>query len=86
MPYLFEPPTITVKTVMHGRALVYGYTVSETVWKDANGVWHSQLTPPTETLNAASELLAVSGRPQIVDDTTAADLIAAGIGTCTQIT
>lgn len=85
MPYLFEPPTVHIKTVIHGRSLMYGYDVSETVWKDANGVWQSQLTPATETLNAASRLLAVSGRPQIIDDATAAELIAAGIGTCSSI-
>jgi len=77
---VFFPPTRKQTTMMRG-SLRYSYVVSETVWRDADGVWQHAETPATETLNAASQLLAVSGRPQIVDQDTADALTAAGIGT-----
>lgn len=80
--YFFTPPQRTMKTVMEGtRSLIYSYPVSETVWKDQNGVWQHQETPPMDLLLVATQLLSVSGRPQEVDAETAAELIAAGIGT-----
>lgn len=83
--YLFTPPQRSQRVVMHGRGLTYSYPVSSTVWKDADGVWHAQETPPNEVLEAASVLLAVSGRPQIVPAAIALELIAAGIGQCNPI-
>ena len=84
MPYLFEPPSYNAVNMLEGSLRVT-YPVSETVWKDSNGVWRHAQTPSDDTLAAATHLLAVSGRPQIIDDSTAAELIAAGIGTCTLI-
>lgn len=83
MTYLFEPPTrIQTSTIL--GSLRYSFPVSSTVWKDTDGVWHAQETPPAETLAAASVRLA--GTPQIVSDALAAELISAGVGTCTHIT
>jgi hypothetical protein len=62
-------------------SLRFSYMVSFTVWKDQAGVWHAQEVPQNDALLAASRLLAVSGRPQIVDDQTANELIAAAVGT-----
>lgn len=81
MPYLFAPPTRKETVVLAGRALVYSYQVSLTVYK-TGGQWVAEETPPDEVLVAADRFLAVSGREQVIDDETAAELIAAGIGTC----
>lgn len=81
MPYLFIPPTRTETHVLAGQSLRYSYQVSLTVYKTA-GHWVAVETPATETLLAADRFLAVGGRPQTVDDATAAELIADGIGTC----
>jgi len=81
--FFFTPPQRIQVTMMRG-SLRYSYPVSETVWKDANGVWQHQETPPGEVLDAASVLLAVSGRPQVVSAAIAAELQAAGIGTITE--
>jgi hypothetical protein len=78
--YVFTPPFRTM-TVMMGSVLRYSYPVSETVWRDENGVWQHMETPSNDFLLAASKLLAVTGRPQIVDEATAAELVTAGIGT-----
>lgn len=80
MSYMFTPPQRTQVVVLRG-SLRYSYPVSETVWKDAGGVWRHQETPGPDLLAAATRLLSVSGRPEIVDDATAAELTAAGIGT-----
>ena len=79
--YLFTPPQRIAVNQLE-RSLCVRYPVSETVWKDANGVWQHVECPNETDLAGALELLAVSGRPQIIPDTTAAELIAAGIGTC----
>lgn len=85
MPYLFTPPFRTETVVLWGKSLRYSYPVSLTVYK-TGGQWVAVETPATEVLLAADRILAVSGRPQTIDDATAAELIAAGVGTCTQIT
>lgn len=69
---------------MWGRSLQYSYNVALTVFK-LDGVWQAEETPAVETLEAADRFLSGSG-PQTIDDATAAELIAAGIGTCTQLT
>jgi hypothetical protein len=81
MTYLFTPPQ-RIETTRIAGALRYSYPVSYTVWKDPVLGWQAAETPATETLEAATQLLAVSGRPQLVDDATATELISAGIGTC----
>lgn len=81
MAYLFTPPQRTETVILAGRALRYSYQVSYTVYKLA-GVWTAEETPAAETLLAADRFLASGGRPQTIDDETAAELIAAGIGTC----
>lgn len=80
MAYLYEPPHRMNRVVLAGRSLTYSFEVTYTVWKDVDGVWHSMETPPAETLSAAS--VALAGRPQIISDSLAAELIAAGVGTC----
>jgi len=74
-------PLFRKQTTMLAGSLRYSYPVSFTVWKDENGVWRAQETPAPTALAAATRLLAVSGRPQIVDDQTANELLAAGVGT-----
>ena len=61
-------------------SLRYSYQVSPTVWKDADGVWHSQEYPYDADL-ADAEVVVTRMGPVEVDDATAAELIAAGIGT-----
>lgn len=78
MPYNFTPPGRT-ETVMIRGSLRYSYPVTYTVYHVA-GVWHAVETPAFETLQTADIVLA--GRPQVVDDVTAASLISAGVGTC----
>lgn len=86
MAYLFTPPQRTMTSPLHGSGnLRFSYQVSQTVWHDADG-WHSEETPPAEVLAQADRIMAYPGRPEVVDDATAAELIAAGIGTCLQIT
>jgi hypothetical protein len=77
---LFSPTQRRQVTMMEG-SLRYSYMVSFTTWKDQAGVWHSAETPPHDALLAASHRLSISGRPQIVDDQTANELRAAGVGT-----
>lgn len=84
MAFFFTPPQRQQVVLMEG-ALRYSFPVSETVWKDASGVWQHRETPTMDDLASAQKLLAVSGRPQQVDDATAAELQAAGIGTVTVI-
>lgn len=84
MAYLFEPARWTNTTVLHGRGLRYSFPVSMTVWKDANGVWRQAQTPSYEEMLSAQHWM--QGTPQIISDTLAAELIAAGVGTCTPIT
>lgn len=85
MPYLFTPPQRTETVVLAGRSLRYSFQVSLTALKVA-GVWTAVETPSTEQLLAADRFLAVSGRPQTIDDATAAELIADGVGTCSLLT
>jgi hypothetical protein len=80
--HLFTPPQQTYTRVLAGLGLTYSYQVSETVWKDQSGAWHSGFTPPWEELTA-SQLHYT--RPAIVSDDVAAELTAAGIGTCVPI-
>lgn len=77
---LFTPPQRHMVTMIEG-ALRYSYQVSQTVWKDADGVWHSEETPAGDLLLTAQRILAYGGRPQLVDQETADELTAAGIGT-----
>lgn len=85
MPYIFVPPSRKETVVMWGRSLRYSYNVSFTVYK-TGGHWVAEETPPTETLLAADRFLAAGGRPQIVDDATAAELISDGVGTLSPLT
>lgn len=85
MPYLFTPPFRKETRVLAGRSLRYSYNVSLTVYK-TGGQWVAEETPSSDVLAAADRLLAVSGRPQTIDDATAAELIAAGVGTCSPLT
>lgn len=62
-------------------SLRFTFPVSSCVYKDANGVWQYMEVPPFETLQAAQTVLA--GRPQWIDEATAAELTTAGIGTVT---
>lgn len=78
---LFTPPMRTQVVVMDGN-LRYSFPVSSTVWKDADGVWHAQEVPYDGDLYAAQVVITRSG-PVEVDDDTAAELTAAGIGTIT---
>jgi hypothetical protein len=73
-------PLFRKQVTMLAGSLRYSYPVSFTVWKDATG-WHAQETPAPTALAAATRLLAVSGRPQIGDDQTANELLAAAVGT-----
>jgi hypothetical protein len=82
MAYLFTPPQRTQYVQIEG-SLRYSYPVSQTVWKDGNGVWQAQEAPTATQLGAATQLLAVPGGPCFVDSATAAALQAAGIGTIT---
>ena len=61
-------------------SLSYSYQVSSTVWKDANGTWRALEVPYAGDLIAAQKVITSTG-PVVVDDQTAAELIAAGIGT-----
>lgn len=81
MTYLFEPPTRRQSNQMEG-SLRYSFTTSSTVWR-TDGVWFHQETPAWETLAGADIVMA--GRPQIIPDALAAELIAAGVGVCTPI-
>lgn len=78
---LFTPPMRTQVVSLDG-ALRYSYQVSSTVWKDASGVWHAQEVPYDGDLYAAQVVITRMG-PVEVDADTAAELIAAGIGTIT---
>lgn len=82
MAQQFTPPQITYTEILRGRSLQYSYPVSQTVWKDVDDVWHVASTPSWEDLTAA--LIYFTG-PAVVDDGTAAELISAGIGTCTPL-
>lgn len=77
--WTYTPPQRRNVVALEG-SLRYSFQVSETVWKDANGVWQHQETPSNETLAAASVLLAVSGRPIVVSAALAAELALTGIG------
>lgn len=77
--YLFTPTTRRQVVLMKG-SLRYSFQVSPTVWKDANGVWHSQEVPYDGDLVNAQKVITSTG-PVEVDQTTANELIAAGIGT-----
>lgn len=81
LPVYTFSPLQRKQTVMLQGSLRVSFPVSMTVWKDSSGVWHCQETPSNEVLNAASVLLAVSGRPQVVTAALAAELVAAGVGT-----
>lgn len=83
--YLFTPPQRVQTNLLHGKSLVYKTYISLTVYK-INGVWVAEETPADDTLQLADQLLAVSGRPQIVDADLANELIAAGIGTIEVVT
>lgn len=85
MPYLFSPPLRMETVVLAGRSLRYSYPVSLSVYK-TGGHWVAEETPSNETLLAAERFLALGGRPQTVDDETAAELIADGVGTCSPLT
>jgi hypothetical protein len=63
-------------------SLRYSFYVSPTVWRDSGGAWHVQETPYDGDL-VGSFVLTESG-PVFVDDATAAELTAAGIGTITE--
>lgn len=76
---LFTPDMRKQVVVLDG-ALRYSYLVSPTVWKDANGEWHSQEFPYDGDLEDAQLVVTRMG-PVEVDDATAAELTAAGIGT-----
>lgn len=80
MPYLFSPPQRKQIVILAGRSLRYSYPVSSTVYKKA-GVWVAVETPSTDDLNAADQVLAVTGRPQILDDVTGAAILAQGLST-----
>ena len=82
MAYLFEPDRWLEQVVAHGRSLQYTLRHSKTVWKDADGVFHQAQTPAWEDLTAA---VWFTTTPQIISDAFAAELIAAGVGTCTPI-
>lgn len=82
MSQLFTPPQIVYKQRLYGRSLYYSYPTSQTVWKDQGGVWHTQSTPSWEDLTAAQ--VSYTG-PAVVSDAIAAELVLAGIGTCTPI-
>lgn len=71
--------------MLAGRSLVYGFQVSLTVYK-TGGHWVAEETPANEVLLAADRVLAVGGRSQTIDDATAAELIADGVGTCSPLT
>jgi hypothetical protein len=79
--YLFTPPQRT-ETVLMAGSLSYSYSISETVWKDGDGVWHHLETPTTEVLDAAALHYST---PAIVPNDVAAELITAGIGACIPI-
>lgn len=76
---LFTPPTRN-QVILLERSLRCTYPVASTVWKDANGVWHAQEVPYAGDLATAQRVLTATG-PVQVDAATAAELIAAGIGT-----
>lgn len=78
--FLFTPPQRKQIVTMEGNLRV-SYPVSSTVWKDSSGVWRSQETPSADVFLTAQHVLSVSGRPQTVDQATATELIAAGVGT-----
>lgn len=80
----FTPPLRT-ETVTIAGSLKYSFPVCSTVWKDEFGVWQHQESPSQDVLDRASLLLEVSGRPQVVSAGIAAELIAAGIGTITDV-
>ena len=78
--YLFTPPQRTMTVSLRG-SLRYSYPVSETVWKDSDGVWQHAETPAGDLLLSARRLMAYGGRPEIVDAATALELTLAGVGT-----
>lgn len=77
---LFTPPERTQYVLLEG-SLRYSYPVSQTVWRDADGVYHAQEVPYEGDLVGAT-VITYTG-PVEVDADTAAGLIAAGIGTIT---
>lgn len=81
--YLFTPPTEMRVAVLEG-ALRTSWLECATVWKTADG-WTYAFYPTIDQMASATRLLAVPGTPQPVDADTAAELIAAGIGTVTTI-
>lgn len=78
---LFTPPMRKQVAVIDG-AMRYSFLVSPTVWKDANGVWQVGENPRAAEIENAQRVLTSTG-PVTVDSATAAELIAAGIGTIT---
>lgn len=70
------------QVVQMDGALRYSFDVSPTVWKDAEGVWHSQESPYDGDLRDAQIVVTRMG-PVEVSDEIAAELTTAGIGTIT---
>lgn len=78
MPYLFTPPLRIETVTMEGTfALRYKRYIATTVFK-VDGTWIARESPATEDLEAADQILATAGTPQIVDDVLGAELVAAG--------
>lgn len=83
MAYLFVPPVRDQVDIMHGRNLKSVYPVCQAVWKDADGVWQHSEVPAQDSLTGAQ--FVILGRPQVVPNEIASELIAAGIGNCIPI-
>lgn len=86
MAHLFTPPSRDQVRVLKG-ALRYSYVVTETVWRDANGVWQHQEVPASDTLSAAlaGGGVVLAGRPEVISDALAAELTLAGIGSSVSV-
>lgn len=80
--WLFTPPQRRQTVIVYGRSLRYSYPVSQTVWRDSNGKWHSQETVSQDVLSAASWSFT---SPTQVPEQIAQELIAAGVGTVTTV-
>jgi len=77
---LFTPPQRRQVNFLEGSLRV-SFLVNSTVWKDQGGAWHAQENPYDGDLATAQVIFT---EPAEVDDATAAELIAAGIGTVTE--
>jgi hypothetical protein len=78
-PWQFAPPTVEVVIPIAGRGLRGIIPYGQSVWQDADGVWHTQLSPAPEQLVGALHYWR-GGSTYLINSDERAALIAGGLG------